>query len=224
MRKETFPTVSRRCILTDMTLLEKIKSGALYDCSADAMTDELNARVLECKELLFDFNHSRPSEFQKRDEIIRKVFAEVGENCYIEPPFYANWGCNMHVGKNFYANFSLTVVDDADIFIGDSVMIAPNVTIATGTHPVCPELREQVYQYNLPVHIGNRVWIGAGTVILPGVTIGDDTVIGAGSVVTKDIPAGVVAVGNPCRVMREIGERDYEYYYKDRLIGFEVKR
>lgn len=201
-----------------MTLVQKIKSGALYDCSADAMSDELNARVLECKELLYDFNHSRPSEFQKRDEIIRKVFAEVGENCYIEPPFYANWGCNMHVGRNFYANFSLTVVDDTDIFIGDSVMIAPNVTIATGTHPVCPELREQVYQYNLPVRIGNRVWIGAGTIILPGVTIGDDTVIGAGSVVTKDIPANVVAVGNPCRVLREIGEHDKIYFYKDRKI------
>lgn len=101
---------------------------------------------------------------------------------------------------------------------------SPDVTISTAGHPVCPELREQVYQYNLPVRIGNRVRIGAGAIILPGVTIGDDTVIGAGSVVTKDIPAGVVAVGNPCRVMREIGERDYEYYYKNRAIGFEVKK
>lgn len=207
-----------------MTVYEKMKNGELYDCSLDVLTEELKQKLAECKELLYDFNHSRPGEAEKRDAIIRKVFAETGENCYIEPPFYANWGCHMHVGKNFYANFALTVVDDADIFIGDSVMIAPNVTIATGTHPVCPELREQVYQYNLPVHIGNRVWIGAGSVILPGVTIGDDTVIGAGSVVTKDIPAGVVAVGNPCRVMREIGERDYAYYYKDRKIGFEVKK
>ncbi len=159
-----------------------------------------------------------------RAEIIRKVFAEVGEDCYIEPPFHANWGCNMHVGDHFYANFNLTVVDDADIYIGNSVMIAPNVTIATGAHPICPELREQVYQYNLPVHIGNRVWIGAGATILPGITIGDDSVIGAGSIVTKDIPSGVVAVGNPCRVLRPIDERDYEYYYKDRKIGFEVKR
>lgn len=207
-----------------MTLYEKMKNGALYDCSLDVMTEDLQKKLAECKELLYDFNHSRPNETEKRAEIIRTVFAETGENCYIEPPFYANWGCNMHVGKNFYANFSLTVVDDADIFIGDYVMIAPNVTIATGTHPICPELREQIYQYNLPVHIGNRVWIGAGSVILPGVTIGDDTVIGAGSVVTKDIPARVVAVGNPCRVMREISERDYEYYYKDRKIGFEVKK
>ncbi|MBQ8696593.1 MAG: sugar O-acetyltransferase [Clostridia bacterium] len=207
-----------------MTLLEKMKSGELYDCSFEAIPEELNNRLYECKELIHDFNTSRPSEVEMRDEIIRKVFAEVGENCYIEPPFHANWGCNMHVGNNFYSNFNLTVVDDADIYIGDSVMIAPNVTIATGTHPVCPELREKVYQYNLPVRIGNRVWIGAGAIILPGVTIGEDSVIGAGSVVTKDIPAGVVAVGNPCRVLREINEYDYEYYRKGCKIGFTVER
>lgn len=204
--------------------LEKIKNGELYDCSEAAVPDEINEKILECKELLYDFNRSRPSEAKKRDEIIRKVFAEVGENCYIEPPFYANWGCNMHVGKDFYANYSLTVVDDTDIFIGDSVMIAPNVTIATGTHPIAPELRELIYQYNLPVRIGNRVWIGAGSIILPGVTIGDNTVIGAGSVVTKDVPSGVVAVGNPCKVLREIGPHDYEYYYKDRKIPFDFKK
>ena len=207
-----------------MITRETIKSGQLYDCSPEAMPEELDRLVLACKELLYDFNTSRPGEFARREEIIREVFAEVGENCYIEPPFHANWGCNMHVGKNFYANFNLTVVDDADIYIGDSVMIAPNVVIATGTHPICPELRERIYQYNLPVHIGNRVWIGAGSIILPGVTIGDGSVIGAGSVVTRDIPAGVVAVGNPCRVMRPISERDYEYYYKDRKIGFKVER
>ena len=207
-----------------MTLPEKTKNGELYDCSFEALPEELEKKLYECKELLYDFNHSRPSEVERRAEIIKKVFAETGEGCYIEPPFYANWGCNMHVGKNFYANFSLTVVDDADIYIGDNVMIAPNVTIATGTHPICPELRAQAYQYNLPVHIGNRVWIGAGVMIMPGVTIGDNTVIGAGSVVTKDIPANVVAVGNPCRVLREISEHDYEYYYKDRKIGFEVER
>lgn len=201
-----------------MTLEGKMKSGALYNCSPDELDPTLAARLSECKELLYEFNQSRPSEQEKRDGILRRVFAEVGESCYIEPPLYANWGCNTHVGKNFYANFGLTLVDDADVFIGDSVMIAPHVTVATGTHPVDPELRAQVYQYNLPVHIGNRVWIGAGAIILPGVTIGDGSVIGAGSVVTKDIPAGVVAVGNPCRVLRRITERDKEYYYKNRKV------
>lgn len=207
-----------------MTVLEKMKSGALYDCSLDAIPKELEEKLYECKELIHDFNMSRPGEVEYRAGIIRKVFGDVGENCYVEPPFHANWGCNIHVGNNFYSNFNLTVVDDTDVFIGDNVMIAPNVVIATGTHPVCPELREQVCQYNLPIRIGNRVWIGAGAVILPGVTIGDDSVIGAGSVVTKDIPAGVVAFGNPCRVQREISDRDYEYYYKDRRIGFKVEK
>lgn len=207
-----------------MTLLEKIKSGELYDCSFDTLPEEIDKIINYNQELLYDFNTSRPSQLKLREEIIRKVFAEVGENCYIEPPFHANWGCNMHVGKNFYANFNLTVVDDADIFIGDGVMIAPNVVLATGTHPICPDLRDPTYQYNLPIHIGNRVWIGAGAIILPGVTIGNDSVIGAGSVVTKDIPSGVVAVGNPCRVLREINEYDYEYYRKGHKIGFEVKR
>ncbi len=207
-----------------MTFLEMMKNGGLYDCSLDAIPEELNKKLCECKELLYDFNMSRPSQVEFREEIIRKVFAEVGENCYIEPPFHANWGCNMHVGNNFYSNFNLTVVDDTDIYIGDNVMIAPNVVLATGTHPVCPELRAKSYQYNLPIHIGNRVWIGAGAIILPGVTIGDDSVIGAGSVVTKDVPSGVVAVGNPCRVLRKINEYDYEYYRKNQKIGFTVEK
>lgn len=204
--------------------IDIIKSGELYDSSLDLVPSESNKKLYSSKELLYDFNNSRPTEVKYREDLIRKVFAKVGENCYIEPPFHANWGCNMHVGKNFYANFNLTVVDDADIYIGDSVMIAPNVVIATGTHPICPELREKAYQYNLPVHIGNRVWIGAGAIILPGVTIGDDSVIGAGSVVTKDVPSGVVAVGNPCRVLRKIDDKDYEYYRKDKKIPFKVDR
>lgn len=175
-------------------------------------------------ELLFDYNHSRPGEYEKRSQILKEVLAEVGEGCYIEPPFRANWGSHVHIGNGFYSNFNLTVVDDADIYIGDNVMIAPNVVIATGTHPICPELREKVYQYNLPVHIGNCVWIGAGAIIMPGVTIGDGSVIGAGSVVTKDIPAGVVAVGNPCKVLREINDDDYKYYTKGKEIGFQVEK
>lgn len=201
-----------------MDILDRVKNGYLYECSNEVLGKELEEKLNYCKELLYDFNHTRPSELKKRDEIIRKVFAIVGENCYIEPPLNANWGCNTHVGKNFYANFNLTLVDDADVYIGDYVMIAPNVVIATGTHPINPDLREKNYQYNVPVHIGNRVWIGAGSIILPGVSIGDDSVIGAGSVVTKDIPSGVVAYGNPCKVVRKISERDKIYYYKDRKI------
>ena len=122
------------------------------------------------------------------------------------------------MGKNVYVNFNFTVVDDGEVYIGDYVMIGPNVTIATAGHPVQPDLRKKGIQFNLPVHIGNNVWIGAGAILLPGVTIGDNSVIGAGSIVTKDIPANVVAVGNPCRVLREIGEKDEKYYYRDREI------
>lgn len=207
-----------------MAFIDKMKRGELYDCSFDEVPDGLNKTLYKCRELVYDFNISRPSQEKKRAKILKKLFAEVGENCYIEPPLHANWGCNMHVGKNLYANFSLTVVDDADIYIGDDVMIGPNVILDTGTHPVCPELREKVYQFNLPIHIGNRVWIGAGAIVLPGVTIGDNSVIGAGSVVTKDIPSGVVAVGNPCKVLRPINEYDYEYYHKGKKIGFEVQK
>lgn len=204
-----------------MNLEEKMKNGKLYNCSLGAMDKELTDRLNRCKELLYDFNLSRPSEEEKRDALLREVLAEAGENLYIEPPLHANWGCNTHVGKNFYANFNLTLVDDADIFIGDDCMFAPNVIIATGTHPVLPELRKQVYQYNLPVRIGNCVWLGAGSIVLPGVTIGDNTVVGAGSVVTKDLPANVVAVGNPAKILREIGEYDRQYYHKDMKIETE---
>lgn len=202
-----------------MNIEEKMKNGELYKC--DALTPELQKKLYKYRELICDFNNARPSQEKKRSALLKKIFAEIGENCYIEGPLRANWGCNTHIGNNFYANFNLTLVDDTDIYIGNDVMIAPNVTLATAGHPIDPELRAQVYQFNMPIHIGNRVWIGAGAIVMPGVKIGDDSVIGAGSVVTRDIPSGVVAVGNPCRIMREISQRDKEYYFKDRKIILE---
>lgn len=198
-----------------MTTKEKMLSGELYCCS----DEEIMKEQLECLELLYDYNATRPKEQEKRQELMRKMFMELGEECYIEPPLHANWGGrHVKLGRNVYANFNLTLVDDTYIEIGDYTMIAPNVVIATAGHPILPELREKVYQYNMPVKIGRNVWIGAGAVILPGVSVGDNSVIGAGSVVTKDIPANVVAVGNPCRVLRPIGEHDRKYYFKDRVI------
>ena len=125
------------------------------------------------------------------------------------------------MGIIVYANFNLTVVDDGNIYIGDNVMFGPNVTIATANHPILPELREKGLQYNKDVHIGKNVWIGAGVVIVPGITIENNSVIGAGSVVVKDIPANVVAVGNPCRVLREISQHDREYFYRNERIDWE---
>lgn len=124
----------------------------------------------------------------------------------------------MHFGKKIYANFNLTLVDDTHIYVGDYTMIGPNVTIATAGHPILPELRMKGYQYNAPVHIGKNCWIGAGVIIVPGITIGDQVVVGAGSVVTKDLPDHVVAAGNPCRVLREVNEHDRVFYFKDRKI------
>lgn len=197
-----------------MNVKERMASGKIYFCTDEELMKEQTA----CLEILYDFNATRPTESDKRAAILKRLFAEVGENCYIEPPLHANWGKHTHFGNNVYANFNLTLVDDADIYVGDSVMFGPNVTVATAGHPVEPSLRRKIAQFNIPVKIGNNVWIGAGAVILPGITIGDDSVIGAGSVVTKDIPSGVVAAGNPCRILREIGERDRLYYYKNREI------
>ena len=193
------------------SLDDKLRSGELYSC----IDPELQQRQQECLEVLYDYNHSRPGETKRRVELLNKLLANMGENCYIEPPLHANWGCHTHLGNNVYANFNLTLVDDTDIYIGDSVMLGPNVVLATAGHPVDPELHRLVYQFNQPIHIGNNVWLGAGVIVLPGVTIGDNSVVGAGSVVTKDIPANVVAVGNPCRILREINEHDREYYWRD---------
>ena len=151
------------------------------------------------------------------------MFAEIGEGCYIEPPFHSNFGgAHCHFGKNIYANFGLTLVDDTHIYVGDYTMFGPHVTVATAGHPIYPSLREKQYQYNMPVHIGRNCWIGAGVLIMPGVNIGDNTVIGAGSVVTKDIPANVLAFGSPCRVQREINGHDAEFYWRDRKIPTEL--
>ena len=172
---------------------------------------------------LYDFNMTRPTELEKREAMLKEMFAEIGEGCYIEPPLHSNFGGkHVHFGKNVYANFNLTLVDDTHIYVGDYTMFGPNVTIATAGHPILPELREKVYQYNSSVTIGKNCWIGAGAIILPGITIGDNVVIGAGSVVTKDIPSNVVAVGNPCKVLREVNEHDRKYYFKDRMISKEI--
>ena len=190
-------------------------SGEIYDPADSAIMDT----QLRCLEKQYDYNATRPLEQEKRAALLKEMFAEIGEGCYIEPPLHSNWGGhNTHFGNNVYANFNLTLVDDTHIYVGDNTMLGPNVTLATAGHPIYPPLRQKAYQFNAPVHIGKNCWLGAGVVVLPGITIGDNTVIGAGSIVTKDIPANVVAAGNPCRVLRPIGEHDRQYYFKDRKI------
>lgn len=200
-----------------MDMNEKLHSGVLYLPDDDDIIDLQE----KCLEKLYDFNMTRPREMEKRSAMLKDMFAEIGEECYIEPPLHANWGGHhVHFGNMVYANFNLTLVDDTHIYVGDCTMFAPNVTVATAGHPIAPCLRKYGIQYNAPVRIGKNCWIGAGALIMPGVTIGDNTVIGAGSVVTKDIPSNVVAVGNPCRVMREINEQDMITYFKGRKINW----
>lgn len=197
---------------------ERQYNKKLYFCN----DEELVKEQLKCLDLLYDFNNTRPTEQEKRTNLLKQMFSELGEDCYIEPPLRANWGGkNVHFGKGVYANFNLTLVDDGEIFVGDNVMFAPNVIIDTATHPIHPELRRKQAQYNLPVYIGDNVWIGAGSIVLPGVKIGKNSVIGAGSIVTRDIPENVVAIGSPCKVLREINEDDLKYYHKDMIIDIE---
>ncbi|HJD32316.1 MAG TPA: sugar O-acetyltransferase [Candidatus Eisenbergiella stercorigallinarum] len=186
--------------------------------------EEIMAEQVVCMQKLWEYNQIQPKDMDKRFPKLQDMFAEIGEGSYIEPPLHANFGGkHVHFGKYVYANYNLTMVDDTHIYVGDYTMIGPNVTIATAGHPIDPALRSVQAQYNMEVHIGKNVWIGGGCVLLPGVSIGDNTVIGAGSIVTKDIPANVVAYGNPCRVIREIGGHDRQYYYRDRKVDVEVR-
>lgn len=209
-----------------MNLKDRMKNGMLFyehghkDPIDIQQEQELDVERKRCKEVMFDYNSTRPSENEKRTAILKSILGDCGEHVFIENPVHMSYGTHVHLGEHFYANFNMVIVDDMDVYIGDRVMVGPNVTICTTGHPVYPLYREMVAHYSLPIHIGNNVWIGANSVILPGVTIGDNTVIGAGSIVTRDIPANVVAVGNPCRVMREISDRDREYYFRDMKVDF----
>ena len=198
-----------------MTVKEKQHSGALYE----PFDEEILGEQLVYLDSLKAYNEIPHVRMEEREAKLREMLAEAGEGCYVESPFFANFGGrHVHFGKGVYANFNLTLVDDTHIYVGDYTMFGPNVTIATAGHPIDPELRRKGLQYNMPVHIGKNCWLGAGVIVMPGVTIGDNVVIGAGSIVTRDIPSNVVAVGNPCRVLREVGEHDREYYFRDRRI------
>ena len=209
-----------------MHLEDRIKNGMTFyehghtDPIDIEQEKKLEAQRRHCKEVMFDYNNTRPSEDVKKKEILKGILGHCTDRVFIESPVHMSYGNHVHMGDQFYANFNLVIIDDMDVYIGNQVMIGPNVTICTTGHPVYPLYREMGAHYSLPIHIGNQVWIGANSVVLPGVTIGDNSVIGAGSIVTRDIPANVVAVGNPCRVIREITERDREYYFRDMKVDF----
>ena len=202
-----------------MTEYEKMVKGLIYNPGDEKIMSE----QLQYQDKLWGFNQLKPSQYSEKIKYMKEMFAECGDNCYIELPFRANWGGHhVHFGSGIYANSNLTIVDDGHVYVGDKVMFGPNVTIATANHPIEPTLRAKGLQYNKDVYVGENTWIGAGVIIVPGVRIGKNTVIGGGSVVTKDIPDNVVAVGNPCRVLREVGEHDKKYFYKNEEIDWET--
>lgn len=180
---------------------QKAAAGQLYDANYD---QELIDERIVCKDLCFDYNSLRPSDMEARNSLLKKLLGKTGKSFFIEQPFYCDYGYNIEIGENFYANVNCTILDGAKVRFGDNVFIAPGCGFYTAGHPLDAEQRNKGLEYAYPITIGNNVWIGAQCSILPGVTIGDNTVIGAGSVVTKDIPANVVAVGNPCRVIKQI--------------------
>ena len=202
-----------------MTEYEKMVKGLIYNPG----DEKIMSAQLQYQDKLWEFNQLKPSQYSEKIKYMKEMFAECGDNCYIELPFRANWGGHhVHFGSGIYANSNLTIVDDGHVYVGDKVMFGPNVTIATANHPIEPTLRAKGLQYNKDVYVGENTWIGAGVIIVPGVRIGKNTVIGGGSVVTKDIPDNVVAVGNPCRVLREVGEHDKKYFYKNEEIDWET--
>lgn len=190
---------------------ERIMNGRLFTDMCEGMPEE---RLLG-KQLQKAFNDCPPGDKEKRTALLKEMFG-AGEDVWVEPPIYFCYGKHIYMGKGTYVNVNCTFIDDGLIHIGKGVLFGPSVNVATVGHPINPAMRE--YMYAAPVTIGDNCWIGAGATICPGVTIGRNSVIGAGSVVIEDVPENVVAAGNPCRVIRPIGERDKKYYFKDREI------
>lgn len=192
------------------------KERMLANLPYKAWLDGLSEERLECKKKIFKYNNLEPGNPEEKDRLIKDILGKTGDFINIEPPFFCDYGYNIEIGENFFANYNFTVLDVGKVRIGKNVQIAPNVSIYTAGHPIHPETRDSGYEYGIDITIGDSVWIGGNTCIMPGVTIGNNVVIGAGSVVTKDLPDNVIAVGNPCRIVREITEEDRDYYYKDR--------
>lgn len=203
-----------------MTQKERMLAGLPYKAWLDGLEEE---REL-CKKKIYELNLLPPDERGRIPELLKSLFGKTGENVWIEPPFHCDYGWNIELGDNFFANYNLTILDVGKVTIGKNSQIAPGVSIYTAGHPLHPESRNSGYEYGIPITIGDNVWIGGNTVILPGVTIGNNVVIGAGSVVSKDIPDNMLAVGNPCKIIREITDEDKKYYFQKRVFDEESWR
>ena len=193
-----------------MTEREKAAAGYLYDANYDK---ELAVLRDKCKDLCWEFNQLRPSAIAEQRAILKQILGHTGDDAFIlTAPFWCDYGFNISIGKCFYANYNVVMLDGAKITFGDYVFIAPGCVFSTAGHALDTEQRNAGLEIALPITVGNNVWFGANVTVLPGVTVGSDTVIGAGSVVTRDIPSGVIAVGNPCRVLRPITDADRHKY------------
>lgn len=195
-----------------MTEREKMQQGLLYDANYD---EQLLAERTRCKDMCFEYNQLPPSHTAEQQRIIKQLFGRTGKQFCITAPFWCDYGCNIEIGENFYTNHNCVILDGAKVVFGDNVFIAPNCVFSTAGHPLDAEQRNKGLEYAYPITVGDNVWFGASVTVLPGVKIGSNTVIGAGSLVNRDIPDGVVAVGSPCRVLRKITEEDKKKYWRN---------
>jgi acetyltransferase-like isoleucine patch superfamily enzyme len=195
-----------------MNQKERMLAGLPYKAWMDGLSEERMNNKLK----IYKYNSLRSDETEKMEALLKKILGKTGKNVFIEAPFHCDYGKNIEVGENFFANYNLTILDVGKVIIGSNAQIAPNVSIYTAGHPIHPQSRNSGYEYGIGVTIGDNVWLGGNVVINPGVHIGNNAVIGSGSVVTKDIPDNVVAVGNPCKVIKRITDEDRKYYFKDK--------
>lgn len=194
-----------------MNQKDRMLAGLPYKAWLDGLAEER----MENKKKIYEYNHCLPDEGEKIDKLIRDILGKAGESIHVEVPFHCDYGKNIEVGDCFFANYNCTILDVGKVIIGNNVQFAPNVSLYTAGHPIHPDSRNFGYEYGIGITIGNNVWLGGNVVVNPGVHVGNNVVIGSGSVVTKDIPDNVIAVGNPCKVIREITEEDRKYYYKN---------
>lgn len=188
-----------------MTEKQKAQSGQLYNPNYDK---EIGLEIMRCKDLCHQYNQLLPSQLQEKEKLMRSILGKAKESFCILSPFWCDYGYNIEIGENFFANHNCVILDGAKVTFGSNVFVGPNCCFATAGHPIDAEQRNEGLEYAKPINIGNNVWIGADATVLAGVTIGDNTIIAAGSLVNKAIPSGVVAVGNPCKVLRTITDQD----------------
>lgn len=202
-----------------MKEIEKMLSGLLYQASDETLSIMRD----QAKNLMYDYNQLRPNAYQKKALLLQDLLGKMGKNVFINQPFYVDYGKHISIGDDFFANYDCTFLDVSQITIGNNVMFGPKVSLLTATHPLDKDIRNEQFEYGLPITIKNDVWIGGNVVVNPGVTIGCGVVVGSGSVVTKDLPDDTLCYGNPCRVIRKLTDEDKIYWEKQKALSLSKK-